>query len=70
MQSKPQDRDAFELFQSYFDQLLTPAHELVQPVRKLALSFEGIDRGRVPLLEQQCVRVATMARKRCSAAYS
>ena len=28
MPPKPQPRDAFELFQSHFDQLLNPAHEL------------------------------------------
>ena len=39
-------RDAFELFQSHFDPLLNPAHELLQLARKLALSFEGIDWGR------------------------
>jgi transposase, IS5 family len=35
MQPKPQDRDAFELFQSHFDQLLNPAHELVQLAQKI-----------------------------------
>jgi len=35
MQPKPQKRDAFELFQSHFDQLLNPAHELVQLARKI-----------------------------------
>jgi hypothetical protein len=30
MKPKPQNRDAFELFQAHFDQLLNPAHELVQ----------------------------------------
>ena len=35
MQPKPQKRDAFELFQSYFDQLLNPAHELVQLAQKI-----------------------------------
>lgn len=35
MQPKPQPRDAFELFQSHFDQLLNPAHELIQLARKI-----------------------------------
>jgi len=35
MPPKPQNRDAFELFQSHFDQLLNPAHELVQLARKI-----------------------------------
>jgi IS5 family transposase len=35
MQPKPQSRDAFELFQSHFDQLLNPAHELIQLARKI-----------------------------------
>ena len=35
MQPKPQKRDAFELFQSHFDQLLNPAHELLQWARKI-----------------------------------
>jgi len=35
MQPKPQERDAFELFQSHFDQLLNPAHELVQLAGKI-----------------------------------
>lgn len=46
MPPKPQNRDAFELFQSHFDPAcggLNPAHERVQPARKLALSPEGID---------------------------
>ncbi len=46
MQPKPQKRDAFELFQSHFDQLLNPAHVLVQLAQKLALSREGIAGGR------------------------
>ncbi len=29
MKPKPQPGDAFELFQSHFDQLLNPDHELV-----------------------------------------
>jgi len=35
MPPKPLNRDAFELFQSHFDQLLNPAHELVQLARKI-----------------------------------
>lgn len=35
MPPKPQPRDAFELFQSHFDQLLNPAHELVQLARQI-----------------------------------
>jgi hypothetical protein len=35
MPPKPQHRDAFELFQSHFDQLLNPAHELVQLARTI-----------------------------------
>ena len=35
MQPKPLNRDAFELFQAHFDQLLNPAHELVQLARKM-----------------------------------
>lgn len=35
MQPKPLHRDAFELFQSHFDQLLNPAHELIQLARKM-----------------------------------
>ena len=46
MLPKALKRGAFELFQSHFDQLLNPAHELLQLARKLALSFEGIDWGR------------------------
>jgi IS5 family transposase len=42
MPPKPQNRDAFELFQSHFDQLLNPAHELVQLARKIDWGrFEG-----------------------------
>ena len=29
MKPKPQPRDAFELFQAHFDQLLNPVHELI-----------------------------------------
>ena len=46
MPPKPLKRDAFELFQSHFDPLLNPAHELLQLARTLALSFEGIGWGR------------------------
>ena len=35
MKPKPQHRDAFELFQAHFDQLLNPRHELVQLARKI-----------------------------------
>ena len=35
MPPKPLKRDAFELFQAHFDQLLNPAHELVQLARKI-----------------------------------
>jgi len=35
MQPKPLSRDAFELFQAHFDQLLNSAHELVQLARKM-----------------------------------
>ena len=35
MPPKPQKRDAFELFQSHFDQLLNPTHELVQLAQKI-----------------------------------
>ena len=35
MPPKPQYRDAFELFQSHFDQLLNSAHELVQLAQKI-----------------------------------
>ena len=46
MLPKPLRRDAFEVFQAHFNQLLNPAHELVPVSRDLALSFEGIDWGR------------------------
>ena len=46
MPPKPLKRDAFQLFQSHFDQLLNPAHELLPLARKPALSFEGMDWGR------------------------
>ncbi len=35
MTPKPQPRDAFELFQSHFDQILNPGHELVQLAHKI-----------------------------------
>ena len=35
MPPKTQNRDAFELFQSHFDQLLNPTHELVQMGQKI-----------------------------------
>ena len=35
MQPKSQNRDAFELFQAHFDQLLNPAHELLQLAAKM-----------------------------------
>jgi IS5 family transposase len=35
MQPKPRPRDAFELFQSHFDQLLDFGHELIQLARKI-----------------------------------
>ena len=42
MTPRPQERDAFELFQSHFDQLLNPGHELVQLAKKIDWSrFEA-----------------------------
>jgi len=35
MKPKPQPRDAFELFQAHFDQLLDPSHELVVLAKKI-----------------------------------
>lgn len=35
MKPKPQPCDAFELFQAHFDQILNPAHELIQLARKI-----------------------------------
>lgn len=35
MQPKPRSRDAFELFQAHFDQLLNPGHELIQLACKM-----------------------------------
>jgi len=46
MPPKPQKRDAFELFQSHFDQLLNPAHELVQLAQKVDWArFEAVFAG-------------------------
>lgn len=35
MRPQPQPRDAFELFQAHFDQILDPRHELIQLARKI-----------------------------------
>ena len=35
MKPKPQPRDAFQLFQAHFDQMLNPEHELIQLARKI-----------------------------------
>ena len=35
MKPRPQPRDAFELFQAHFDQILNPQHELIQLARKI-----------------------------------
>ena len=35
MKPKPQPRDAFQLFQAHFDQILNPGHELIQLARKI-----------------------------------
>ena len=35
MKPKPQTRDAFELFQAHFDQILNPGHALIQLARKI-----------------------------------
>lgn len=35
MKPKPQPRDAFQLFQAHFDQILNPAHELIQLAGKI-----------------------------------
>ena len=35
MKPKPQLRDAFELFQAHFNQILSPDHELVQLAQKI-----------------------------------
>jgi IS5 family transposase len=35
MKPKPQSRDAFELFQAHFDQILNPDHELIQLAKKI-----------------------------------
>jgi IS5 family transposase len=41
MKPKPQHRDAFELFQAHFDQLLDPSHELVILPKKI--DWRGLD---------------------------
>ncbi len=41
MKPKPQPRDAFELFQSHFDQLLDPSHELILLANKI--DWPGLD---------------------------
>ncbi|MCH9035079.1 MAG: IS5 family transposase [Planctomycetes bacterium] len=41
MKPKPQPRDAFELFQSHFDQLLDPSHELILLANKI--DWSGMD---------------------------
>ena len=42
MKPKRQDRDAFELFQAHFDQLLNPKHKLIQLARRIDWSrFEA-----------------------------
>ena len=41
MKPKPQPRDAFELFQAHFDQLLDPSHELVVLAKKI--DWPGLD---------------------------
>ena len=35
MKPKPQPRDAFQLFQAHFDQMLDPEHALIQLARKI-----------------------------------
>ncbi|MBU0718342.1 MAG: hypothetical protein KJ749_08845, partial [Planctomycetes bacterium] len=35
MKPKPQRRDAFELFQAHFDQILNPGHELILLANKI-----------------------------------
>lgn len=52
MQPRPQSRDAFELSQLHIDQLLNPAHELIQPTGR----FEAAYAGRI---RQRWVRRAT-----------
>lgn len=41
MKPKPQPRDALELFQSHFDQLLDPRHELILLANKI--DWSGLD---------------------------
>lgn len=41
MKPKPQPRDAFELFQAHFDQMLDPSHELVVLAKKI--DWRGLD---------------------------
>jgi IS5 family transposase len=41
MKPKPQYRDAFELFQAHFDQLLDSSHELVILAKKI--DWRGLD---------------------------
>ena len=41
MKPKPQPRDAFELFQSHFDQLLDPSHELILLANRI--DWPGMD---------------------------
>ena len=43
MKPKPQARDAFELFQSHFDQLLDPGHELILLANKI--DWSGLEAG-------------------------
>ena len=56
MPPKPQHRDAFELFQSHFDQLHNPAHELVQLAQKIDWDrFEAAFAGGHPRT-RRCLR--------------
>ena len=43
MKPRPQPRDAFELFQSHFDQLLNPGHELIVLANKI--DWSGLEAG-------------------------
>ena len=43
MKPKPQPRDAFELFQAHFEQLLNPGHELIVLANKI--DWSGLDAG-------------------------
>ncbi len=43
MKPKPQSRDAFELFQAHFDQLLNPGHELIMLANKI--DWSGLEAG-------------------------